>query len=106
VTARAEYKQGDLTSWVKTTRAIIFWVAVLASAIALVMVPFYEHWYSSFPPYAALASNALHVWLNCGLTAGAISLVGSLFGKGARRISLFLLAILELYFWFVLAIAV
>jgi hypothetical protein len=101
-----DHKAGNLFSIVKVARVIIFRVAALASAIAIGMVPFYGRWYSSYPPYGALASNTLHIWLNCGLAAGMIALLGSLFGKGVWRFIAFFLAIVELYFWFVLAIAV
>jgi hypothetical protein len=85
-------------------RVFIFRVSALASAIAIVMVPFYEHWYSKLG-YAALASDTLHVWLDSGLTAGTIALTGSFFGRGPRRVVAFFLSVLEIYYWFVLSIA-
>jgi hypothetical protein len=106
MTVIIDHKAGNLTTMMKMARAIIFRVAALGSAIAIAMVPFYERWYSSYPPYGALASNTLHIWLNCGMAAGSIALLGSLFGKGVWRFIAFFLAIVELYFWFVLAIAV
>ena len=101
-----DHKAGNPTSMMKVARVIIFRVAALASAIAIGMVPFYERWCSSYPPYGALASDTLHIWLNCGLAAGSIAFLGSLFGKGVWRFLAIFLAIVELYFWFVLSIAV
>jgi hypothetical protein len=106
VIAIIDHKAGNFTSMMKVARVIVFRVAALASAIAIGMVPFYGRWYSSYSPYGALASSTLHIWLNCGMVAGTIALIGSLFGKGAWRFIAFFLAIAELYFWFVLSIAV
>ena len=90
----------------KRARLVSFGTALLAGFISLVMVPFYERWYSSFPQYGALSSNVLPIWLNCGLTFSIIALVGSLFGRSLARIGMLVLSVLELYFWFVLSIAV
>ena len=89
----------------QSLRALIFRVSVLASAIAIVMVPFYERWFTKLG-YAALASDTLRVWLDSGLTAGVIALLGSFFGSGWRRVFAFFLSVLEIYYWFVLSIAV
>jgi hypothetical protein len=69
------------------------------------MIPFYEHWFTKLG-YAALASDTLHIWLDCGLIASAITLLGSLFGRGPQRVIVFFLSVIELYYWFVLSIAV
>ena len=89
----------------QSLRAFIFRVSLLTSAIAIVMVPFYEHWFSKLG-YAALASDTLHVWLDSGMTVSVIALLGSLFGRGPRRVIAFFLSVVEFYFWFVLSIAV
>jgi hypothetical protein len=104
--APIDHKAGNPQNEMKMARLVIFRVAAVASAIAIGMVPFYERWYSSYPPYGALASNTLRIWLNCGMVAGTIALLGSLFGKGVSRLIAFFLAIVELYFWFVLSVAI
>jgi hypothetical protein len=86
-------------------RLWIFRVSVVASVVAIVAVPFYEHWFSKLG-YAALASDTLLVWLNTMLTASLIALFGSLFGRGAYRVVALFLGLAELYYWFVLSIAV
>jgi len=86
-------------------RTSIFRVSALASAIAILMVPFYEHWFTKLD-YAALASDTLRVWLDSGLTASMIALLGSLFGRGPKRVVAFFLSIVEIYYWYVLSIAV
>ena len=80
--------------------------ALLAGVTSLVMIPFYEHWYSSFPQYGALTSDKLTIWLNSGLAISVIAFVGSIFGRRLSRIGLFIVSIAELYFWYVLSIAV
>ena len=89
----------------QSARTAVFRASASASVIAIVMVPFYEHWFTKLG-FAALASDSLHVWLDFGLAASVIALLGSLFGRGAQRVIALLLSILELYYWFVLSIAV
>ena len=89
----------------QSLRVLVFRVSLLTSVIAIVMVPFYEHWFTKLG-YAALASDTLRAWLDSGLTASGIAFLGSLFGRGPKRVVAFLLSILELYYWFVLSIAV
>jgi hypothetical protein len=89
----------------QSLRAIIFRASLLASVAAIVLVPFYEHWFTKLG-YAALSSDTLRVWLDFGVTASIIAMLGSLFGRGPLRVIVFLLSFLELYFWFVLSIAV
>jgi hypothetical protein len=90
---------------VQSLRAIIFRASLVASVVAIVMVPFYEHWFTKLG-YAALASGTLRVWLDFGVTASMVAVLGSLFGRGPLRVIVFLLSFLEIYFWFVLSIAV
>jgi hypothetical protein len=93
----------------KKPRMIAFYLAALASLTAIVMIPFYEHWYSvkeTKAAWSALSSPELHVWLLCGTWAATFALVGSLFGQGIQRIIAFVLSVAELYFWLVLSIAV
>jgi len=78
---------------------------VLASAAAIAVVPFYVHWFTG-RGYAALASDSLRVWLDFGLALGIVAFVGSFFGRGIWRVAAALAAIAELYYWFVLSIAV
>jgi hypothetical protein len=86
-------------------RAWAFSISVLMSVVAFGAIPFYEHWFSRLG-YAALASDTLRVWLDWMICASLIALFGSLFGRGWRRITVCLLSIAELYYWFVLSIAV
>ena len=88
----------------QSMRMFVFRISALASAIAIAMVPFYEHWVSKLG-YAAMASSTLHVWLDAGLAAGLVALAGSFFGTGPRRLVAFFLSVLEIYYWFVLSIA-
>jgi divalent metal cation (Fe/Co/Zn/Cd) transporter len=93
-----------VTPRAQSARGLIFRVSLLASIVAIALIPFYEHWVSKLG-YAALASDSLHLWLDSGLAAGAIAFVGSLFGKGVGRIVAFFISVLEIYYWFVLSIA-
>jgi hypothetical protein len=89
----------------QSLRTFVFRFSVLSSVVAVVMIPFYERWFSKLG-YAALTSDTLHVWLNSGVTASVIAMIGSLFGRGPKRVVAFLFSVLELYYWFVLSIAV
>jgi hypothetical protein len=89
----------------QSLRTISFRASLLASVTAIAMIPFYERWFTKLG-WAALTSDTLRVWLDCGIAASAIALLGSLFGRGPWRVVAFLLSVIEIYFWFVLSIAV
>jgi hypothetical protein len=89
----------------QSLRVLAFRISVVSSVIAIVLVPFYEHWFTKLG-YAAMSSNRLHIWLNFGLTASLIALLGSLFGRGSQRVVATVISIAEIYYWFVLSIAV
>jgi hypothetical protein len=74
-------------------RTIVFYTSSLASLTAIVMVPFFEHWYSVMEAkeaWSAVVSPELHVWLRFGGFASLIAFVGSFLavgGKGSSRSS-------------------